>query len=202
MDAQSLLESFGYFIVFICVFIECGVLLGLVLPLPGFSLLFTAGVLASANQMSLAGIIIIGSLAAILGYIAGYFTGSRYGRRLLYEKVTEKYFTAAQGRAAERFMGRHGYSTLVIGRFLPIMHNVAPLLSGIARTPFIRFMIANVLGGILWVSSSTLMGYYIGKAVPNAQYYLIPFVVLTIVIFNSPYGKRLLARATKKIESM
>lgn len=202
MDIQSLLESFGYVLIFISVFIECGVILGLVLPLPGFSLLFTAGIFATNDKLNIAGIIISGSVAAILGYIVGYYTGAKYGRRLFYERETQKYFTKAQGQATERFMKKYGYSTLVIGRFLPVMHNIAPLLSGVAKTPRIPFMIANVFGGIFWVTTATLMGYFFGQRVPHAQYYIIPFFIGTIIIFNSRYGKRLLAKITQKVESL
>ncbi|MGI9028265.1 MAG: DedA family protein [Candidatus Saccharimonadales bacterium] len=202
MDVGTLLESFGYFIIFLSVFIESGVILGLVLPLPGFSLLFAAGVFATTDKLSLLGVIVTGSLAAILGYVVGYYTGLKYGRKLLYEKKTERYFTAKQGKAAEKFMKKYGYSTLVIGRWLPVLHSVAPLLSGIARTPFTPFMITNIVGGILWVLSSTLLGYYIGQVVPNAQYYIIPFVAALVIIVNTSYGKRLANRITKKVEEM
>lgn len=200
MDAGALLESFGYLIIFVSVFIECGVLLGLILPLPSFSLLFAAGVFANNGQLNLFLIILVASVAAILGYIAGYFTGLKYGRKLLYERKTERYFTAQQGRAAERFMKRHGYSTLILGRWLPILHNIAPLLSGVSKTPFTPFMIANVVGGVLWAASTSYAGFFVGQIVPNAQYYIIPFVLMTVVIMNTPYGKRIVARLVKKVE--
>lgn len=201
MDTQSLLESFGYLIIFLCVFIESGVILGLVLPLPGFSLLFTAGVLAAGGQMNPLTVIIVGSVAAILGYVVGYYTGFKYGRQLFYEKNTGKYFTAKQGQATERFMKKYGYSTLVVGRFLPVVHNVAPLLSGVARTPLAPFMIANVIGGIAWVIVSTLLGLYIGKAVPDAQKYVIAFVVATVIFANTPWGRRLWEKIGRRIEN-
>jgi membrane-associated protein len=199
MDVASLLESFGYVIIFISVFIECGVLLGLVLPLPGFSLLFTAGVFAVSDQMSLTTIILVGTSAAVIGYIAGYYTGAKYGRKFFYEKETKKYFTPAQGKATERFMKKYGYSTLIVSRFLPVMHSVAPLMSGVARTPLLPFMIANVLGGALWVIMATLMGYFIGQSVPGAQYYIIPFFILSVIIANTPLARRLIDRFAKKV---
>ncbi len=202
MDTQSLLESFGYFVVFACVFIESGVLLGIILPLPGFSLLFTAGVFAAGGKMDVVAISIVGSLAAILGYVAGYFTGSKYGRKLFYEKATSKYFTRKQGEATERFMKKYGYSTLIIGRFLPAVHSIAPLLSGVARTPLVPFMLVNIIGGVTWAISSTLLGYYIGQSVPNAQYYILPFIIGSVVLVNTPVGKRMLAKFSRKMESM
>lgn len=202
MDVQSLLESFGYLIIFLSVFIECGVLIGLVLPLPGFSLLFTAGVFAAAGKMDEVAIIIVGSLAAIAGYIVGYYTGLKYGRKLFYEKATSKYFTKSQGLATEKFMKKYGYSALIIGRFLPIAHNILPLLSGVAKTPLIPFMFVNLVGGVIWVSVSTLLGFYIGQAVPSPQYFVLFFVFLTIVFANTSYGKKLLVNITKKIENI
>lgn len=200
MDAGSLLESFGYFIIFASVFIECGVLLGIILPLPSFSLLFAAGVFVNSDKLSLPIIILVASVAAVLGYIAGYYTGLKYGRKLLYERKTEKYFTEQQGKAAEKFMKRHGYSTLIASRWLPILHNIAPLLSGVAKTPFALFMVTNVVGAVLWAASTTYAGYYVGKIVPNAQYYIIPFVLATVALMNTPYGKRAIGRFVKKIE--
>ncbi len=201
MDTTALLESFGYLVIFASVFIESGVILGLVLPLPGFSLLFTAGVFAAGDKLNIAAIITVGSIAAILGYIAGYFTGAKYGRKLFYEKTTSKYFTQKQGQVTERFMKKYGYSTLILGRFLPVMHSVAPLMSGFAKTPFVPFMIVNVIGGILWVLFASLLGYFLGQVVPHAQYLAIPFVVATLIIANSPAGKRIVNRITNKIET-
>lgn len=202
METQSLLESFGYLMIFISIFIESGVILGLFLPLPSFSLLFTAGVFAASDKMDLAAIMIVGTLGAVIGYVVGYYTGAHYGRKLFYEKVTTKYFTHKQGLAIEKFMKKWGYLTLIVGRFLPAVHNAAPLLSGVSKSPFIPFMIMNIVGGALWVVVSTLLGFYIGQATPHAQYYVIPFVLLTIIVVNSPIGKRILARITRKIEEM
>ncbi len=202
MDAASLLESFGYLIIFLSIFLECGVLLGLVLPLPSFSLLFAAGVFATTDKLSLTTVIIVGTAGAIAGYIAGYYTGKHYGRKLLYERKTEKYFTEKQGKSAEKFMNKFGYSTLIIGRWLPVIHSVAPLLSGISRTPFIPFMIANIVGGVAWVASSSYLGYSIGRAVPNAQYYILPVVFLGVLLMNTPLAKRVLSRVVQRIEDM
>lgn len=202
MDAGSLLESFGYFIIFLSIFLECGVLLGLILPLPSFSLLFLAGVFATTDKLDLMSVIIVGSLGAIAGYIVGYYTGLKYGRKLFYEKETKKYFTEKQGKSAERFMKKYGYSTLIIGRWLPVIHSVAPIFSGIAKTRLMPFMIANVVGGFIWVASSTYLGYYLGKVVPNAQYYVLPFIIVGAIAFNTPLGKRIVGRITKRIEEV
>lgn len=202
MDAQTVLESVGYLGIFVAVFIECGVPLGIILPLPGFSLLFTASVFASTGGLSLTIIIVTGVTAAVLGYIVGYFTGYRYGRKLFYELKTHKYFTPEQGQRAERFMKRFGYSTLIIGRFFALIHNIAPILGGIAKMRFIPFMIANIVGAILWVGAAVISGYYLGENIPNAQYIVIPFMIVAILVANTPQGRRLLLKITEKVEKL
>jgi membrane-associated protein len=202
MDTAAILESIGYTGIFISVFIECGVPLGLILPLPGYTMLFTAGVFAAGGHLNFWVIIIIGMLAAVLGYMVGYLTGYRYGRKLFFERKNKKYFTPEQGRKTERFMRRFGYSTLIIGRFIAFVHNLAPILSGIAKTPFGYFMIANVVGAILWVSSAVLLGYYLGQTVPNAQTYVIPVVLSILIFLYSPYGRRLIKKVVGKIEDL
>lgn len=199
MDVQALLESFGYFVIFASVFIECGVVLGLILPLPGFSLLFAAGVFAASGKMDLAAVIAVGTLAAIAGYIAGYYTGKTYGRKIFYMKETKKYFTERQGAAIETFMKKYGYSALIIGRFLAVVHNVIPIMSGIARTPIVPFMAANVVGGFLWVASSAYLGFYAGQTIPYAEYIAIPIFVGTLILYNIPPVKRYVLRMSKKI---
>lgn len=200
MGADSLLESLGYFGIFLSVFIECGVPLGLILPLPGWTLLFSAGVLAASDILNIPMILAVGILAAVLGYIVGYFTGYKYGRKLFFEKNTKKYFTAAQGRKTENFMKKYGIITLVAGRFMAIVHNLAPILSGVAKTPFLVFMVLNVIGAVLWVFSGVFLGYFIGQQVPNAHYYVIPPIILFIIAINTRPGHRLLIKISKKLD--
>lgn len=202
MNAAEILESVGYLGIFISVFIECGVPLGLILPLPGYTLLFTAGVFAASGHFDIWAIILVGIAAAILGYIVGYFTGYKYGRKLFFERRSNKYFTPEQGYKTEKFMNRYGYSTLIIGRFLALVHNIAPILSGIAKTPFLYFMIANVAGAILWVMSAVFLGYYMGQTIPNAQMLVIPLVIGILIFINLPIGRRIMKKFVEKIENI
>lgn len=200
MGVDSLLESLGYFGIFLSVFIECGVPLGLILPLPGWTLLFSAGVLAASDILNIPTILAVGVLAAILGYVVGYFTGYKYGRKLFFEKPTKKYFTADQGRKTENFMKKYGMVTLVAGRFLAIVHNLAPILSGVAKTPFLSFMVLNVVGAVLWVFSGVFLGFFIGQQVPNAHYYVIPPVIILMIAVNTKPGHKLINKMSKKLD--
>ncbi len=200
MDVDSFLESLGYFGIFLSVFIECGVPLGLILPLPGWTLLFSAGVLGASDLLSIPVSLAVGVLEAVLGYIVGYFTGHQYGRKLFFEKETKKYFTAEQGRKTEHFMKKYGRITLVGGRFLPIVHNLTPIISGVAKTPLITFMVLNVVGAVLWVSSGVFLGYFLGRQIPNAHYYVIPSVIVFILFINTGPGRKLINKIFKRLE--
>lgn len=202
MGNVSTWESLGYIGIFISVFIECGVPLGLVLPLPGYTLLFSSGVLASSGKLEVWIVFLIGLLAAILGYVAGYFSGIKYGRKLFFEAQHSKYFTRAQGERAEKFMKRYGYISLIFGRFIAFVHNLMPILGGIAKTPFANFMAANIVGAILWVSSGVFIGYFFGQKLPNAEYYLIALVVIFAIYINSKPGKARMKKFVDKIDDL
>lgn len=200
MDLQAFFESIGYFGIFLSVFIESGVIFGLVLPLPGFSLVFTASVLATTtNKFNLLAIILTGVAACVCGYIVGYETGRRYGPRLFYKKH-DKFFTEEQGLKTKKFMKKYGYPTLVIGRFLPFMHSATPLISGFAKTPYIPFTVLNIIGAVLWTLSAVWLGVFLGESVPHAQYLALPLVIILTLLAYTKTGRRLFKRLNDKIE--
>lgn len=201
MDVQNIIESVGYIGVFLSVFLESGVIFAVVLPLPGMSLMFTAGVFAATGQMSLPILIVVALAAAILGYVVGYFTGYKYGYKL-FSGNHHKYFTPEQYKKVKKFMDRYGYLTLVFGRFLPFVHTMAPILSGMARTPFHGFMLANIVGGTAWVLFATLLGYFLGNTVPHAEYIALPFILVLVIILNTPPGKALVRKITTKFDQV
>lgn len=183
MDTSQLIESFGYLAVFLCVFLESGIIFGILVPLPGLSLLFTAGILAASGRLSLTAVLTVGIIAAVSGYAIGYLTGTTLGRRLFYSPRF-KQLTPARLAKAEHFIKRYGFGALIIGRFVPFVHTVAPIVAGAAKMPKTIFSIANVLGGVIWVGGATLAGFYLGRAVPNAELYLIPMVVVIAIAAN------------------
>ncbi len=201
MDVQNIIESVGYIGVFLSVFLESGVIIAVVLPLPGFSLMFTAGVFAATGGMNLLILIPVALAAAILGYIVGYFTGYKYGYKMFSGKH-HKYFTPQQYKKVKKFMNQYGYLTLIFGRFLPFIHTAAPILSGMAKTPFHGFMIANVVGGTAWVLFATLLGYFAGNSIPHAEYMAIPVILLISIIFSTPPGKKLVRMITRKFDNV
>lgn len=200
MDIEAFFQSIGYLGIFICVFIESGVIFGLVLPLPGFSLVFTASVLtATSHKFNLLAVVAVGVAACILGYVVGYETGRRYGPKVFYREHS-RFFNRDQGEKTKKFMKRYGYPTLVIGRFLPFMHSATPLLSGFAKTPYLPFTILNVIGAVLWTLSAVSLGYFLGQSVPHAQYIAIPFVIILVVLANTKPGRAIASKINAKLD--
>ena len=149
-----------YAILFVVIFAETGLV---VTPfLPGDSLLFVAGALAAVGGMDLAVLLGALSLAAILGNTTNYAIGRHFGARaFLWE--SSRFFNRAALEKTHAFYERHGGKTLVISRFLPLFRTFAPFVAGIAAMTPVRFTMFNLVGGILWVVSLTLAGYWFGN---------------------------------------
>ncbi|MFH1044424.1 MAG: DedA family protein [Pseudomonadota bacterium] len=159
----DLLAQYGvwvYLILFLIVFCETGLV---VTPfLPGDSLLFVAGALASSGQLDLATLNALLIAAAVLGNSANYWIGRYFGPKV-FAWEDSRFFNRAAFNKAHAFYERHGGKTIVITRFLPILRTFAPFVAGVAQMTHARFQPYNVAGGVLWVASLTLAGYWFGN---------------------------------------
>ncbi|MFO0807268.1 MAG: VTT domain-containing protein [Gemmataceae bacterium] len=144
------------------VFTETGLLIGFFLP--GDSLLVTAGLVAFSTGWSLP--LLIGTLcvSAIVGDSVGYAIGFRTGPRI-FRREKSFFFRRDHLMAAEAFYERHGGKTIVLARFMPIIRTFAPVVAGVGRMDYRRFVTFNVVGGISWVSSMILLGYALPKLI-------------------------------------
>lgn len=142
----------------IIVFTETGLLIGFFLP--GDSLLVTAGIVAYGSGWPLEWLIPTLCLSAIVGDSVGYYIGYRTGPRLFYK---EKSFLFRKDHlmAAEYFYERHGGKTIILARFMPIIRTFAPVVAGIGKMNYRRFLAFNIFGGIGWVASMILFGYFL-----------------------------------------
>ncbi len=182
-DLAQLIKTFGYAGIFGIVFAESGLLIGFFLP--GDSLLFTAGFLASQNFLDV-WVLILGSfIAAVLGDNAGYGFGKRVGPRI-FRREQSLLFNPANLEVARKFYERHGGKAIVLARFLPAIRTFAPILAGVGRMRWSRFFFYNIVGGFLWVFGLSLGGYFLGRVVPNVDRYIIPIVLLIIVASIAP----------------
>ncbi len=182
-DLIELIQTVGYVGMFGIVFAESGLFFGFFLP--GDSLLFTAGLLASQGFFHIWVLVPILVLAAILGDNAGYWTGKKLGTWLMHQKDSfffkKKYLTEAQ-----RFYDKHGGKALILARFIPAVRTFAPIAAGIANMHYNKFFFNNILGGTLWATGMTLGGFFLGKIIPDADKYLLPIIAIIVVVSIIP----------------
>lgn len=183
MDLQVLIETIGYLGIFGIIFAESGLLIGFFLP--GDSLLFTAGFLASQGIFNI-WILSIGCFfAAIIGDSVGYFFGHKMGKRLFHKKESF-FFHKDNLKKAELFYEKHGGKTIILARFIPIIRTFAPIVAGIGSMRYSAFLFYNIIGGLIWGIGLTLAGYYLGRLIPDVDTYLIPIIVGIIFISLLP----------------
>ena len=160
---ETLLAKGGLFVyagLFFIVFAETGLALGFFLP--GDSLLVVAGLFAATGKLNIAILIGLLFVAAVVGDAVGYYTGARLGPRL-FKKKKSLLFRPSHLQKAHSFYEKYGGKTIVIARFVPIVRTFAPIVAGAADMPYRRFVVFNVAGGALWVTSMLLSGYFLGS---------------------------------------
>jgi membrane-associated protein len=178
-DVQTLVRVGGLTAMTIIVFAETGLMVGFFLP--GDSLLFTAGALAAKAHFSIVTLNAVLIVAAILGDTVGYWIGRRAGPAL-FRRPKSLLFNPDHLRRAHDFYQRHGGKTIVLARFIPIIRTFAPVVAGMGRMDYRRFVFFNVFGGIGWVVSMTLAGYFLGQ-VPFVQRHF-EAVVLAVIFLS------------------
>ena len=151
---------------FVIIFVETGLV---VMPfLPGDSLLFTAGIFAAdGGGLNLAALLILLSGAAILGNTSNYWIGRKIGQAII-DSGRVKSLTPERIEKTQTFFDKYGLLAVVVTRFFPIIRTFAPFLAGLGNMHFARFTLFNAIGGILWVSLFTLLGYFFG-GIPFVQ---------------------------------
>lgn len=179
-DTQALIASGGILIVAGIVFAESGLLIGFFLP--GDTLLFSAGLLAAQDVVSLPWLLVATIVAAIIGDNVGYSIGRRTGPRI-FKKEDGILFHKDHLVRAERFYEAHGGKTVTLARFIPVVRTFAPVVAGAGKMPRKRFMLYNVLGGFLWGGGVTLLGYWLGSKIPGLDHY-IEYILIGVVVLS------------------
>lgn len=167
LDPEKLIDTFGLLGIFLIVFAESGLLIGFFLP--GDSLLFTAGFLASgpasvAEELHLPLLpLLIGTwIAAVAGDQVGYLFGQRVGPAL-FRRPDSRFFKQENVDKAQAFFDKHGPKAIVLARFVPIIRTFTPITAGVSRMDYRKFVTFNVIGGTLWSIGITLLGYFLGQ---------------------------------------
>lgn len=183
MDLLQLIKSFGYLGIWAIVFAESGLLVGFFLP--GDSLLFTAGFLSSQGFLNIYLLILGSFICAVLGDNVGYATGHRVGRRL-FNRSDSWMFHQKHLTRAQNFYAKHGKKTIILARFMPIVRTFAPIVAGIGSMRYSTFFAYNIIGGLLWTVGITLLGFFLGRVIPDVDKYLLPIILIIIIVSISP----------------
>jgi membrane-associated protein len=169
-----------YIILFFVIFAETGLV---VTPfLPGDSLLFAIGTFAALGAFNLTLILILLTLAAILGDTANYWVGNLVGLKIFHTKT--RFIKKEHLKKTHSFYEKYGGKTIIIARFIPIIRTFAPFVAGIGSMTYSKFILYNIVGGILWVNLLTLSGYFFGN-IPlvkdNFSITIIAIIVISVL---------------------
>ncbi|MBN2086134.1 MAG: VTT domain-containing protein [Anaerolineales bacterium] len=182
IDLIELIRTVGYIGMTAIIFAESGLFFGFFLP--GDSLLLTAGLLAARGELNLGILLLTLTPAAILGDNVGYWFGKKAGPPI-FNRDNSLLFRRKNLLAAKAFYEKHGGKTITIARFMPFIRTFAPIVAGAVEMDYKRFMLFNLLGGLLWAVGVTLAGFFLGQWIPPEvldKYFLL---ILIVVIFLS-----------------
>ena len=180
---DTLIRWGGYTVLIAVVFAETGLLAGFFLP--GDSLLVTAGLLAAGGTLQVGWLILALSVAAILGDSTGYAIGYHLGQRL-FTREDSLLFKKSHLIRTQRFYEHYGAKTIVLARFVPIVRTFAPTVAGVGQMRYRTFLMFNVLGGIGWVTSMLLGGYFLGRSIPHIEQQVHWVIAVVIVLSLLP----------------
>ncbi len=201
LDPQYLLDRFGDYALWgaaAVVFAECGLLVGFFLP--GDSLLFTVGLLVSQDKISyplwLCCVVLF--VAAVAGNACGYLIGAKTGPRI-FSKEDSRIFKKKYVDKTHDFFDTYGNRAIVLARFVPIVRTFITVMAGVGEMGFRRFMLYSSIGGLLWASGVTVLGYYLGRISfvrNNIEAMLLAIVLISVVPIAFEF---LRARAAQKV---
>lgn len=165
---DTLLELLGNYVyvgLFLIVFAETGLAIGFFLP--GDSLLVVCGLFAAAGKLNLWIMLISLFIAAVVGDAVGYYSGKKIGPAI-FKRPKSRFFNPNHLKKAHAFYEKHGGKTIILARFVPIVRTFAPIVAGAADMRYRDFLVFNIFGGFLWVTSMLFAGYFLGGVVESA----------------------------------
>lgn len=186
------------------VFAETGLFFGFFLP--GDYLLFLAGMFVATHKLNVSIYILIAGLigAAVLGNFVGYWFGLKTGP-VLYHRPDSFFFKKRYLKSAEEYYHKQGAFALIMGRFIPIVRTFAPIVAGVIKLDYRRFAFYNIAGAIIWISSLTLLGFFLGRKFEKEindylLFIIIGFIVITAIPLVWTYLKKRVAESKSKEE--
>ncbi len=183
LDFTEIVRTGGLLILFLIIFAESGMMVGFFFP--GDTLLFSAGILAAADQLSIVWTIVVIAAAAIIGDNTGYHIGRKLGPRL-FKKEDGLIFRKDLIMKAEKFYEKWGTKTMLVAHFIPIVRSFAPVTAGAGKMDYKQFVVYDAIGDIAWAASITLLGYYVGSRIPGVEHYIEPVLIGIILVTLLP----------------
>lgn len=206
IDPVELLREGGFYVLLFVVFAETGLFFGFFLP--GDYLLFLAGMFVATDKLDISIFVLIAGLiaAAVGGNFVGYWFGKKTGP-VLYHRNDSFLFKKKYLRAAETYYKKQGAFALIMGRFIPIVRTFAPIIAGIVRLDFKKFALYNISGAFLWISSLTLLGFFLGRKFEEEidhylLYIIVGFILITTIPLIITYLKRKIIRERNEEEEL
>lgn len=206
---DTLLGIFGnwvYVALWFVIFAETGLAVGFFLP--GDSLLVVAGLFAAAGKLNVLLVLLAFFLGSLLGDSTGYWTGRIMGKRL-FNREDSFIFKPSRVQKAHAFFEKYGPKTVILARFVPIVRTFAPIVIGAAEMPYAKFLTYSVFGGLLWINSMVLAGYFLGGVIENAlgvklEDHIEKVVIVVVFISLLPpiieFAKHRFARTNEVVE--
>jgi len=193
VDVFHIIEIYGYTGLFAVTFLESSFFF----PLPGDSLLFTAGLVASKGYLPISYVMVVFFLATFSGGVLGYFIGARISFFHKY-KLFRSLLSHAHIRVAHQFFETHSWSVFLLYRFVPVVRTFVPIAAGISRVNFKAFVLQSACGALVWSSTVPLLGFFLGKKFPQIQNY-ISLIFIVIILFSVlPIIKKIATHYWKK----
>lgn len=195
LDPMTIIKTAGLIGVLCIVFAESGLFFGFFLP--GDSLLFTAGFLASQNYLDI-NILVWGSfICAILGDSVGYWFGNKVGPKI-FNREDSIFFHKKHIERAQNFYNKYGNKTIFLARFVPIVRTFAPIVAGVGQMKYANFVTYNIVGGFVWCFGMVYSGYFLGKIIPGVDKYILPLILVIVVVSVLPIIFEVLKSRTEK----
>ena len=196
-DTHHIIEYGGLVLILAIIFIETGFFLGFVLP-GGDYLLFATGMFCGTHflDMPLVLILILLVTASFMGDLTGYFKGKWLGEKLFTDNKS-RFFKKEYLEKGSSFYRRFGIWAFILGRFMPIIRTLVPMIAGATNFTFRKFLMFNLLGAITWVCTLVPLGFYVGKTYPDVMKYSVYILFIFIAIASLPMLKIMFSKSNK-----
>jgi membrane-associated protein len=196
-DPHHIIEYGGLILILAIVYVETGFFLGFVLP-GGDYLLFAAGMFCGTHylEIPLALLLLLLITASFMGDLTGYFKGKWLGEKLFADNKS-RFFKKKYLERGSSFYTRFGVWAFILGRFMPVIRTLTPMIAGASNFKFSKFLLFNFLGAVTWVCTLVPLGYFVGKTYPDVMKYSIYILFIFIFIASLPMLKIMISKTKK-----